>query len=171
MEKTKWSERVSNEQVLELIRGRMTLLNNILRRKVNWIGHILRRNCLLHDTIEGQMTEVKGVGRRTELLDDLRNRRRYWELKEKKLEMTVLSHEYKEEVQLNRDSPTLYSPTRSVVRRRAVGVIGLVCCTWFTGSSYFTSYYICKCLFFCQNYRLTYYFESFLVKYYIKIHG
>jgi hypothetical protein len=30
------------------------------------------------------MTEVKGVGRtRTQLPDDLRNRRRYWELKEK----------------------------------------------------------------------------------------
>jgi hypothetical protein len=29
------------------------------------------------------MTEVKGVGRtRTQLLDDLRNRRRYWELNE-----------------------------------------------------------------------------------------
>ena len=40
-------------------------------------------NCLLHDAIEGQMTEVKGVGRRrTQLLDDLRNRRRYWVLKE-----------------------------------------------------------------------------------------
>ena len=37
-----------------------TLLNNILHRKVNWIGHILRRNCLNHDAIEGQMTEVKG---------------------------------------------------------------------------------------------------------------
>ena len=41
-------------------------------------------DCLLHDAIEGQMTEVKGVGRRrrTLLLDDLRNKRRYWELKE-----------------------------------------------------------------------------------------
>ena len=40
-------------------------------------------NCLLGDAIEGQMTEVKEVGRRrTQLLDDLRNRRRYWELKE-----------------------------------------------------------------------------------------
>ena len=28
------------------------------------------------------MTEVKGIRRGTELLDDLRNRRRYWELKE-----------------------------------------------------------------------------------------
>ena len=40
------------------------------------------------------MTEVKEVGRRTQLLDDLRNRRRYWELKEeaedqKKVEIAV----------------------------------------------------------------------------------
>ena len=42
----------------------------------------MRRNCLLHDAIR-HMTEVKGVGRiRTQLVDDLRNRRRYWELKE-----------------------------------------------------------------------------------------
>jgi len=41
-----------------------TLLNNILHRKANWIGHILRRNCLLHDAIEGQIMKVKGVGRR-----------------------------------------------------------------------------------------------------------
>jgi hypothetical protein len=48
----------------------------------SWIAHILRRNCLLPDAIEGQMMEVKGVGRRTQLVDDLRTRRRYWELKE-----------------------------------------------------------------------------------------
>ena len=53
-------------------------------RKANWNDNILRRNCLLPDAIEEQMTEVKWVGRRrTQLLDDLRNRRRYWELKEK----------------------------------------------------------------------------------------
>ena len=40
------------------------LLNNILHRKANWIGHILRRNCLVHDAIEGKMKEVKGVRRR-----------------------------------------------------------------------------------------------------------
>ena len=36
-----------------------TLLNNILRRKANWIVHIRRRNCLFHDAIEGQMMEAK----------------------------------------------------------------------------------------------------------------
>ena len=47
------------------------LLNNVLKRerekKANWIGHILRRNCLHHDAIDGHMTEVKGVGRRRQL--------------------------------------------------------------------------------------------------------
>ena len=57
------SEKVTNQQVLEHI-GEKRTLNDILRRKANWIGHILRRNCLLHNAIEGQMTEVKGVGRR-----------------------------------------------------------------------------------------------------------
>ena len=56
----------------------------MLRREANWIDHILRRNCLHRDAIEGQMMEVKGVGRRRiiQLLDDLRKRTRYWELKE-----------------------------------------------------------------------------------------
>ena len=78
IEKIKWSEKVTNEQVLNFIGEKKTLINNIFCRKANWIAHILRRNCLLHDAIERQITEVKGVGRRiTQLLDDLRNRRRY----------------------------------------------------------------------------------------------
>jgi hypothetical protein len=82
MDKIKWPKRVTNEQILEPIGGKRTLLNNILHRKDNWIGHILRRNYLLHDAIEGQMTKVKGVGRRKQFFDDLRNRR-CWESKEK----------------------------------------------------------------------------------------
>ena len=46
MEKIKWSE---NEEVLERIGEKRTL-----RRKGNWIGHILRRNCLLRDVIEAR---------------------------------------------------------------------------------------------------------------------
>ena len=41
-------EKVTNEQVLERIREKRTLLNNILSRKANWIGSILKRNWLLH---------------------------------------------------------------------------------------------------------------------------
>ena len=43
----------------------------------------MRKNCLLHDDIEGQMTEIKVVGRRrTQFFGGLRNRRRRWELEE-----------------------------------------------------------------------------------------
>ena len=88
------------------------LVNNILSRTSNWIGHILRRNCLLHDVIEGQMTEVKGVGRRrTQLLDDLRNRRRYWELKEEDKDQKngngSLSIQHKEETHIFHKSMNL----------------------------------------------------------------
>ena len=82
IEKIKWSEKLSNEQFLERIGEKRTHLHNMLRRNANWIGHIQRKNCLLHDAIEGQMTEMNGVRRRRkELFDDFRNRRKYWELK------------------------------------------------------------------------------------------
>ena len=40
MEKAKCSEKLTNKLVLERIGEKKTLVNNILRRKVNWIGHI-----------------------------------------------------------------------------------------------------------------------------------
>ena len=61
MEWIKWSETVTSEEILERIGEKRTLINNILLRKANWLGHILRRNCLLHDATDVQMTEVKGV--------------------------------------------------------------------------------------------------------------
>ena len=80
------------ELVLEHIRAKKTLLIiYILSRETNYIGNIPKRNLLFHDAIEGQITEVQGVGRRrrTQLLDDLRNKRIYWELKEENMETTV----------------------------------------------------------------------------------
>ena len=36
IEKIKWSEKVTNEEVLERIGEKRTLLNNILRKEANW---------------------------------------------------------------------------------------------------------------------------------------
>ena len=36
----KIARKVTTEQVLERIGEKRTLLNNLLRRKANWIGHI-----------------------------------------------------------------------------------------------------------------------------------
>jgi hypothetical protein len=60
----------------------------------NWIGHILRRNCLLQRITEGkiqggiEMTGRQGR-RRKKLLDDLKKRREYSNLKEESLDRTT----------------------------------------------------------------------------------
>jgi hypothetical protein len=68
-------------------------LYKIRKRKANWIGHILRGNCLLKEVIEGKIKgriEVtRGGGRRRkQLLDDLGDRRGYSHLKEEALDHT-----------------------------------------------------------------------------------
>ena len=62
--------------------------------KANWICHILSNNCLLKHIIEGKIEggiEVTGrQGRRgKQLLDDLKERREYWKLKEIALDHTL----------------------------------------------------------------------------------
>jgi hypothetical protein len=48
----------------------------------NLNGHNTRRNCLLKQFIEGKIEGTRSRGRRREqLLDDLKERRRYWKLK------------------------------------------------------------------------------------------
>jgi hypothetical protein len=59
-----------------------------------WIGHILRRNCLLQRVTEGKIQggiEVTGRQgrRRRKLLDNPKERRRYSHLKEKALDRTM----------------------------------------------------------------------------------
>jgi len=70
------------------------ILHEISKRKANWIGHILRRNCLIRRVIEGKIKggiEVTGRRgrRRRELLDDLKERRVYSQLKEEALDRTM----------------------------------------------------------------------------------
>ena len=44
---------VRNEDVLLRVKEQRNILHEIWKRKANWIGHILRRNCLLQRVIEG----------------------------------------------------------------------------------------------------------------------
>jgi len=46
---------VRNEEVLHRIKEVRNILHTIKRRQSNWIGHILRRNCLLKHDIEGKI--------------------------------------------------------------------------------------------------------------------
>ena len=47
MEKVSWTDHVRNEEVLLRVKEQRNILHEIRKRKANWIGHILRRNCLL----------------------------------------------------------------------------------------------------------------------------
>ena len=57
MEKISWTDRVRNEEVLLRVNEQRNILHEIRKRKANWIGHILRRNCLLVQVIE---EKIKG---------------------------------------------------------------------------------------------------------------
>jgi hypothetical protein len=87
------TDHVRNEEVLLRVNEQRNILNEIRKRKANWIGHILRRNCLLQRVIEGKKErgiEVTGRQgrRRRKLLDDLKERRGY-SLKEEALDRTM----------------------------------------------------------------------------------
>jgi len=79
---------------LQLLEEQRNILHEIRKRKANWNGHILRRNCLLQRVIEGKIKggiEVTGRRgrRRRKLLDDLKERREYSHLKEEALDRTI----------------------------------------------------------------------------------
>ena len=64
MEKISWTNHVRNEEVLLRVNGQRNILHEIRKRKAYWIGHILRRNCLLKQVIEGKIKGEMEVTRR-----------------------------------------------------------------------------------------------------------
>jgi hypothetical protein len=100
MEKISWPDNVRNEEVLLTVKEQKNILHEISKQKVNWIGYILRRNCLLWQVIEGKIKEGKKWQEAEE--EDvgsywmtLRKGRGYSHLKEEALDHTTalwLSH-------------------------------------------------------------------------------
>jgi len=89
-----WTVDVRNEEVLLRVNEHRNILHEIRKRKAKWIGHILRRNCLLKQVIEGNINgeiEVarRGGRRRKRLLNDLKNRKRHSHLKDENQDRTM----------------------------------------------------------------------------------
>ena len=55
MEKISWTDHVRNEDVLLRVKEQRNILHEIRKRKANWIGHTLGRNCLLQRVTEGKI--------------------------------------------------------------------------------------------------------------------
>jgi len=93
MEKISWTDHVRNKEMLLRLKEQMNILHELSKRNANWIGHILRRNCLLQRVIEGktkggiEVTGRRGRGRK-KLLDDLKEKRGYSHTREEVLDRT-----------------------------------------------------------------------------------
>jgi hypothetical protein len=84
-----WTDRVRNEEVLSTVMDERSILHTVKGRNANWIGPILRRNCLLKHVMEGKLEGTGRRGRRREqLLDNRKEISGYWKLKEE----TTRSH-------------------------------------------------------------------------------
>jgi hypothetical protein len=82
MEKISWTDRVRNEDVLLRVKEERNIILTVKRRQGNWIGHILRRNCLVKHVVKGKIEGgIEGTGRqgrgRKQLLDNLMETRSY----------------------------------------------------------------------------------------------
>jgi hypothetical protein len=69
MEKINCTDRVKNEVLLHRHKAERNIIHTIKRRKANWIGHILRRTCLLNRLLKGKRGK-----RRRQPLDDLKEK-------------------------------------------------------------------------------------------------
>ncbi|PNF42669.1 hypothetical protein B7P43_G17872 [Cryptotermes secundus] len=91
MEKISWTDYVRNEEVLFRVHEQRNILHEIRKWKANWIGHVLRGNCLLKEVVEGkiegqiEVTRRRGR-RRKKMVDDLGDRRGFFHMKEKALD-------------------------------------------------------------------------------------
>ena len=83
-----------NEEVLLRVNEQRNIVHEIRKGKSNWIGHILRRNCLLKQVtevkIKGEVEVTRRRGRRSrKLQNDFKDRRGYSYLKEEALNLTT----------------------------------------------------------------------------------
>ena len=91
MEKINCIDHVRNEEVLQRVKEGRNIQQTLKGRKANWIGHILRRNCLLKHVIEGKIKKriyVTGIRERRlkHLPDDLKEKTGYCKLEDEALE-------------------------------------------------------------------------------------
>ena len=70
-----WMDHITNDEVLRRVDEKRSLMQTVRMRQMNWIGHVLRGNCLLRTVLEGRLQRKHRRGRpRKKMLD--------WMLKE-----------------------------------------------------------------------------------------
>jgi hypothetical protein len=49
------TDRVRNEEEIHRVKEKKNIIHTVNSRKPNWVGHILRRNCIMKHAIEGKI--------------------------------------------------------------------------------------------------------------------
>ena len=75
--------------MLQTVKVYRNILHTINRRKVNYIGHISRRNCRLKQRYRETKVTGRSSKRRKQLVDDLKEKKGYWSLQEVVLDRTL----------------------------------------------------------------------------------
>ena len=63
MEKVSWNDHVRDEEVSLRVNEHRNILHERSKRSANWIGHILRRNCLLRQVFKRELEVTERRGR------------------------------------------------------------------------------------------------------------
>jgi len=84
-----WYGLARNEEGLHRVKEGRNILHKIKRKRANWIGYILRGRCLHRVAIEGNRRDARQGSRCKPLLDDLRERGTYRNLKHETLQSTL----------------------------------------------------------------------------------
>ena len=95
MGRVKWTDKIKNEVVLQRVGEEIIMLELVKMRKRNWLGHWLRRNCLLKDVLGRMVNGRKVRGRRRyQMIDNIMINALYVDTKskaEKRVEWRMLS--------------------------------------------------------------------------------
>ena len=72
MERISWTEKITNEEILRKVGEKRSMVETIVRRKKNWIGHIMRGDGLMKEVMERKMEDKRERGRkRIGMIDEL----------------------------------------------------------------------------------------------------
>jgi len=88
-----WTYRVRNKEVLPTVKDN-SILHTIKKRKDNWTGHTMLSKYLLKHASERKIEgRIEGKGRRgrrrKQILDDLKETKRAWKLKQDALDVPL----------------------------------------------------------------------------------
>ena len=81
-----WTKHKTNEEILQIVKTEMEIIDSVRSRQKRWLGHILRHDSLLRITLEGQIRGHKVYGRPRTMLLGLatEDRRRQYQLQRTK---------------------------------------------------------------------------------------